>query len=532
MSSFPQFFFLFFFSFFSFLFAGELKEAYHFFKEKKYDQAQELYQNFLRENPQNEAALYYLGRIFLQKGEYKSAEEFLRDCLEQNPKNVDAKFFLAYALYHQQKYEEAKKLWEEVLETSPNYVDAYIALSRLYSALDEPQKAKKMLQRAEAISPDNSQLLILSAHNLQTGQNFKGALVQYEKAAQKGAFSTVLANLTALRPYVYPSLKAEGFYDREVEQDLILKIDTTKIKTHGTLFRLHVPLANYFSLYGIYQYFPYTQINLLRKINNYKVINQKMGGGIHLYFRDTYDIVLEALYVKGKGTTKNIFPFRNVGIWEPKFSVSVYPDPHLLRFSAYKAELIARTNTDIFSYYVKQKVLSLAYEYRFLPKFYGIGVETSYSWYKALQTNKKKEASFWLRFPVPHLLKELIHLRYDAKIGSFSFVDDDYFSYRRRLEQRATFILLREWGDRGSLKASYEYSWQRVRGFNNINEAILLNPSSSEIINLNFIRGDTFQIVGKKAIGSHFHLEGKAKAYFDDDQYRAYFLQASIKGVF
>ncbi len=524
---------LFFLCFFSFLFAGNLEKAGRLFKEKKYPEAQKIYQEVLDKDPENQTALLYLGRIFLQKGNSLAAEEFLSRCLQKNPDNVDAKLFLGQALYNQGQYLQAERLWKEVIEQAPRYVDAYIALSRLYLRIDEPEKAKKMIQRAEAIYPDDSQLLILSAQNLQAKQLYKEALCKFLKASERGDFFSVLPSLTILRPYVYPTLSAKGYYDREIEQDLVLKIDTTKIKTYGTFFLLNIPIANYCSLYGGYTYLPYNQINLLQKRSNFNVNTEKAGGGIHLYFQGIYDIYLEGFHVQGKGVSQVIFPFKNQSLWEPRFLVSIHPSNHLFSFAAYKTEFIARNFPNTFSYFVKQNRVDLAYEYRFLPRFYKIGFSGSQSWYKAAVVNKKREASFWLRFKGPRILRDLIHLRYEAKIGGFSFVDEDYFSYRRKWEQRAKLILLYEWADRGSLEASYEYSWQKVKNFNNINESITSsNPPSPQLLARNFIKGDTYQITAKKSIGSHFHFQAKGKAYFDDDHYRAYTIEASLKGTF
>ena len=524
--------FLFLFLFFCIAYADDFSKGEQQLLDKKYKEAESTYRKILENDPDNRDARYQLGKALYYQKEYFAAEKEFSYCLELNPEDLDAKFFLGYCFYWQNNYLDAEKAWKEVIEEAPEYVDAYIALSRLYNDIGETENSEKMIERAERTSPNSSQILLLRAQDLQAHGQFKEAYFKFKNIASQGQYLSVRKQLTTLKPYVYPSLTVKGFYDKETEQDLILKIDTTRIRAYSVFAKIDLPLANWLSLNASYQTLPYLQYNLLRELSNFKVNNYYWDWGAHFYFLNTYDLIFNAKLVKGRDDSSDIFPFQNKSIWEPKFVFRYHPDMHLISFAAFKDEFIARDFTVASSFYVKREVLDFSYEYRFLPKYYGIGAQGSYQWYKGDQTNKKKEASSWFRFQIPWILRGLLHVHYLAKYDNFSFVDDDYFSFRRRWQQRATLSLFYEWEDRGSIDFSYEYSWQRVRDFNNINEAITTSINPPQFLQLNLIQGDTFQFIAKKTIGDSFHFEGKIKYYTDSDSYKAFYWELALRSVF
>ncbi|MBI4125816.1 MAG: tetratricopeptide repeat protein [Deltaproteobacteria bacterium] len=93
-----------------------------------YEGAQAIYEAFIKENPNHEAAIYGLGQVHYWQGDYKKSLE----------------------------------TYQVLLAINPEHVPAMIGLSKVYLALGEQKKADEMLRQAKKIDPENEELADLS----------------------------------------------------------------------------------------------------------------------------------------------------------------------------------------------------------------------------------------------------------------------------------------------------------------------------------------------------------------------------------
>lgn len=96
--------------------------------EGDYEAAQKLYENFLKENPDNQEALLGLGELYYWEGEYKKSIETYQTLLTQNPENV-----------------EAMK-----------------GISKSYLATGDQRKAESFINQAKKIKPEDKEVEELS----------------------------------------------------------------------------------------------------------------------------------------------------------------------------------------------------------------------------------------------------------------------------------------------------------------------------------------------------------------------------------
>ena len=87
-------------------------------QQDKNADAENLYREALRSEPQNEMARVNLGALLLKRGKFAEAAEELRPAVQLNPRSANARLGLAMAL-EQANLPEAVEQYEEILRIDP-----------------------------------------------------------------------------------------------------------------------------------------------------------------------------------------------------------------------------------------------------------------------------------------------------------------------------------------------------------------------------------------------------------------------------
>lgn len=127
-------------------------------RQKKFDEAEKEFRQVLERNPNNAAALNYLGYMFADRNvKLAEAEKMIRKALEQEPGNGAYLDSLGWAQYRLGKYAEAETSLKQATEKVPrdstiqdHLGDVYLKMGRLKDAINAWEKSLQAWQNASA----------------------------------------------------------------------------------------------------------------------------------------------------------------------------------------------------------------------------------------------------------------------------------------------------------------------------------------------------------------------------------------------
>ncbi|TKB23223.1 tetratricopeptide repeat protein [Desulfopila sp. IMCC35006] len=196
---------------------------------KQYDQAVTILTDMNRQIAGNKDILGNLALASLGAKEPEKAVEFLTELLEIDPGNVQS-VALLIGFRYKDDYVGAETFVRQQIAKAPKDSRLYILLGELLERQKKDEEALAAYDKAQELSPDNSQSLLAAAKLLtRLGKN-KEAMAKYEAMVEKDPKSTGgLMGIAAL--YV-----AEGSNDKAIEQyKNILQINDKNILAANNL---------------------------------------------------------------------------------------------------------------------------------------------------------------------------------------------------------------------------------------------------------------------------------------------------------
>jgi len=167
----------------------ELNKANELFNEKKYDDAQKIYEKLLTENPDAYILNVNIGNCYFQKENYQKAIEYYKKVLEENPdytralisagnayinmkdkenalkyyekvdiekiKDTVVLYNIGNILYSHAQYEKAIEYFEKITKINPEDAEAFYQLGMSYTSLNKQQEAIKALEKFIELAPDS-----------------------------------------------------------------------------------------------------------------------------------------------------------------------------------------------------------------------------------------------------------------------------------------------------------------------------------------------------------------------------------------
>lgn len=95
-------------------------------------------------------------------GDYEAAQAIYEDILKEKPEDELALYGLAQVHYWQGHYSKSLEAYQVFLKINPEHVEALIGISKVYLALGQQHKANEYLRKAEKIDSENEELAALS----------------------------------------------------------------------------------------------------------------------------------------------------------------------------------------------------------------------------------------------------------------------------------------------------------------------------------------------------------------------------------
>lgn len=121
----------------------------------KFQEAKEMFEQVLKDNSDQAAALIGMARYSLTQNNLEAAMNFADDAVTRNPQNSDAALFKGDLLRAQGKTAEALTLYEKVISLQPDAVAAYINRAAILISDKKFETAQADLKTALKLSPGN-----------------------------------------------------------------------------------------------------------------------------------------------------------------------------------------------------------------------------------------------------------------------------------------------------------------------------------------------------------------------------------------
>ncbi len=131
-----------------------MTQAYAAIEKNDFKTAEQAYQDALRANPRNTAALANLAGIKLQSKQLNEAELLLQKCLVYEPENQSAHYRLGICFFQQNKLNEALSSFEKCVGVNNNDALSHHYLGIIASRMGNRSKAEVEFKSAVAANPE------------------------------------------------------------------------------------------------------------------------------------------------------------------------------------------------------------------------------------------------------------------------------------------------------------------------------------------------------------------------------------------
>jgi predicted TPR repeat methyltransferase len=158
--------------------------AFHFHKEGKLEDAEYVYNQILKESPQNDRTQNDLGNVLQEMGRMEEASACFRKAMEANANLDQAPYNLANVLSELGQEDEAIKLYRCAIKIRPQFFEAHFNLGLVFESLENLDLAFDCYREATKINPNFAKAHYKAAGIYQQWEKTDEALVEYQKAVE------------------------------------------------------------------------------------------------------------------------------------------------------------------------------------------------------------------------------------------------------------------------------------------------------------------------------------------------------------
>jgi tetratricopeptide (TPR) repeat protein len=134
------------------------RDTYRAFQKHRcgrFDEAFDVYSRVLREDPNHEHALHYMGLLAQQSGKTQDAEKLILRSLKIRPENPDALNHLGQVYIALEDSSTAARCFRQAISYNPNHFNAINNLANCFRSAGSMETALIHYERAVAIEPNN-----------------------------------------------------------------------------------------------------------------------------------------------------------------------------------------------------------------------------------------------------------------------------------------------------------------------------------------------------------------------------------------
>lgn len=167
--------------------SGVTEEADIFFRDGKFQEAVEAYDEYLSTNPKDIKSIYNRGRAYEELGEIESARKDFIRVLDLDNKNLNANLSMAQYWYNKRDYNKAIAFSEKVIATDGRESMAYLIKGRCLHQTSKFTDARKNYDLAIDFDRKNAEAYLYRGALRIVFNQKKGACSDLNRALSLGA---------------------------------------------------------------------------------------------------------------------------------------------------------------------------------------------------------------------------------------------------------------------------------------------------------------------------------------------------------
>ena len=216
----------------------DIGETHH--KAGRLQDAEAYYRKALDLDPSHPGALYYLANITFADGRFDAANALLEELLREEPADAEAWHLLGMIAMQRQDGRQASEYFKKALTLQPNYVQAHFSLGNALASQGNIDAALASFQRAIALNPDFCEAHFLIGNALRILGKLDDAISSYQRAIKANPYYEP-AYIEMSRTFLTlgKSDEAISFLNKAIEQK------TGGVVPHTTLGHLHFTNNNF-----------------------------------------------------------------------------------------------------------------------------------------------------------------------------------------------------------------------------------------------------------------------------------------------
>jgi predicted O-linked N-acetylglucosamine transferase (SPINDLY family) len=179
----------------------ETKAALEYLQAGNVREAEHIFRNILKVQPNNVSALHFVGVICYQRKEYDLAITYIKKALQFGPDYIDAYNNLGSVLQEIGRFDEAVACYKKALELNPRFVRAYNNLANAFKEKWQLDEAILNYRKAIQLSPDLAEPYNGLANALQDQGKLEEAEECYRHALKLKPLFTYYDNLLMMMNY-------------------------------------------------------------------------------------------------------------------------------------------------------------------------------------------------------------------------------------------------------------------------------------------------------------------------------------------
>ncbi len=160
----------------------------NFFLQEKYEQAINIYNEYLGSYPDDADCYFNLGLTYMKLLDEKKALFYFTESYKKNNKLVPAIYNLAVYYYNKKDYDNSIFYYNKLIELDTGNPDAFYKIGHLEFEINEYDKAREHLLKAIDLDKKNSNYDLLLARIYAKGYKNKDKTLHYLELAFKNKF--------------------------------------------------------------------------------------------------------------------------------------------------------------------------------------------------------------------------------------------------------------------------------------------------------------------------------------------------------
>ena len=187
------------------------------YNEKDIDGALTILKQAVAENPEDDAAWYYIAQCAIVKNDARMAEESLKTASELDPDNFWYRYKLARLYSLTSRPELTVDMYERLLADFPKKSDLYFDLVEMYASQREFQKALDTLKEIETVFGMTESIAMYRFNLLRMLNKQEEAYAALEDYNKEYSSPYVLSTLADYQMSIYNDSTALAYYDEALE---------------------------------------------------------------------------------------------------------------------------------------------------------------------------------------------------------------------------------------------------------------------------------------------------------------------------